>query len=157
MDLLYRRLWVLRTPCVPIRSIPAAVGLGVSRRFGTVTVKRSLVAGQMLGYADGVAETAEFCMIQGLICTSDGQTLLVGDGSNCRLRSVDIKTRTVTTLCGDGECENRDGVRLNARMKTVYQICFDRSRTGTGTSKPDSVLFLVTGGMIRRYDRETGP
>ncbi len=113
----------------------------------------SLIAGgESAGYKDGVGGDAMMYYPSGFLCTADGQTLHFSDGSNYRLRCVDLKTRTVTTVCGDGEYESRDGVGLDASFGSIQQICFDRSPT----TKPESVIFIATNSGVRRFDIATG-
>ncbi len=112
----------------------------------------SLVAGSADGgFADGVGGDARFRYVRGLLCTANVQTLYVCDGTNHRLRSVDLKSRTVKTICGDGDWESRDGVGLDAALKVPSGLCFDRS----SIVKPESALFITTQDGIRRFDIQT--
>jgi len=62
---------------------------------------------------DGVGEEALFCRPNGI--ASDGSSLYVADTCNQSIRRVDIATRTVTTLAGNGDGAGlRDGVGRNA-------------------------------------------
>ncbi len=113
----------------------------------------SLIAGGNLpGYNDGVGGAAIMYRVYGLICTSDAQTLYFSDGSNKRLRCVELKTRAVKTVCGDGSHSRRDGVGTNASFGETHQICFNRSPT----TKPDSVIFIASHPGVRRFDIATG-
>ncbi len=112
----------------------------------------SLIAGgESIGYKDGVGGDALMTSVYGLICTSDGQALYFSDGSNYRLRCVDLKTRTVKTICGDGRYAIRDGVGTAASFGPMHQICFDHSHT----TKPESVIFIATSNGVRRFDIAT--
>ncbi len=112
----------------------------------------SLIAGgPNPGCADGVGGAAKFACLYGLVCASDGQTLYASD-SNFRLRCVDLETRTVKTVCGDGADTRRDGVGTSSSFGALFQICFDRSPT----TKPDSVLFVASKFGVRRFDIATG-
>ncbi len=113
----------------------------------------SLIAGRTSeGYKDGVGGDVMLWFVYGLLCTRDGQTLYFSDGGNNRLRCVDLKTRTVTTVCGDGKNDRRDGVGVNASFSSPSQICFDRSPT----TKPESVIFIASSSEVRRFDIATG-
>ncbi len=113
----------------------------------------TLVAGSELsGFADGIGAAAKFQCIFGLMCTSGGDRLLAADFRNHRIRMVDIKTRAVTTIAGDGEALNRDGVGLKSSIVWPNRIAFDRSPT----VKPDSVLFITADQSIRRFEIHTG-
>ncbi len=90
--------------------------------------------------------------VKALLCTSDGQTLYFSDCGNNRLRCVDLKTRAVKTVCGDGQYSRRDGVGLNASFDSIHQICFDRSRT----TKSESVIFIASNRGVRRFDIASG-
>ena len=64
---------------------------------GTVTT----VAGSgNASFADGTDSEASFNQPAGLALFPDGQTLLVGDISNSRIRSIDLSTNAVSTLAG---------------------------------------------------------
>lgn len=64
---------------------------------GTVTT----VAGSgTASFADGPGSEASFNQPAGLALFPDGRTLLVGDISNARVRSIDLSTNTVSTLAG---------------------------------------------------------
>ena len=64
---------------------------------GTVTT----VAGSgNASFADGTGSEASFNQPAGLALFPDGQTLLVGDISNSRIRSIDLSTNAVSTLAG---------------------------------------------------------
>ncbi len=111
-----------------------------------------LVAGcAETGYVDGVGSAAQFSDVGGLLCGSDGQTLYVSDTDNLRLRTVDLKSRIVKTVCGDGEYSDRDGYGVDASIKSPYGMCFDRS----SLNAPESVLFVATAGGLRRFDTTT--
>ncbi len=113
----------------------------------------SLIAGDgMLGCADGVGSAARFSYPYGLLCTSSSSsststgtssssscepTLFVSDNGNTRLRSIDIKTRTVKSLGDTGWSPS--------------QLCFDRSPT----TKPESVIYIATPGGLQRFDLAT--
>ncbi len=109
----------------------------------------SLIAGStMYGAENGIGSAAMFCSVAGLICSEDGQTLYVSDCGACRLRSIDLKTRTVKTIAGQGV----DGIGLDASLHYAFQLCFDRSVS----VKPESVIWIATFIGLRRFDITTG-
>eukprot|EP01052_Picozoa_sp_SAG31_P015499 SAG31_NODE_998_length_10460_cov_255.143505_10_plen_308_part_00 len=57
---------------------------------------------------DGVGSSARFNCPRGLDLLG-AETLLVCDHSNHRIRAVDLRTRSVTTMAGDGQQGHRDG------------------------------------------------
>ncbi len=111
----------------------------------------SLIAGGLTGYKDAVGGEAKMLYIKSLLCTSDGQTLYFGDASNYRLRCVDLKTQAVTTVCGDGTNDPRNGVGVNPSLGPVHDICLIAPST-----KPESAIFIAAIGGIRRFDIATG-
>ncbi len=113
----------------------------------------SFVAGGESGYADGVGGAAQFACVDHLLCSVDGKTLFVSDTQNRRLRAVNPKTQSVTTVCGDGETETRDGVGLDASLARPFQLCFDRSPLTTAAG---SVIFIASRGGIRRFEVHSG-
>ncbi len=114
----------------------------------------SLIAGGPDGgryrYADGLSAVS---IVFGLLCTSDGRSLYFTDGAHHRLRCVDLKTQTVTTVCGNGMLPARpNGVGLKASLGLPQHLCFDRSPS----TKPESVIFITSPHGIRRFDIDTG-
>ncbi len=124
------------------------------RYWDTATDQVTLIAGDAKGgYVDGVGVKARFSSIHGLLCHPNGRTLFVCDALNHRIRMVDIASRLVTTIAGDGKTETRDGTGLKCSLHSPQQIVFDRSLN----VKPNSVLLITSGsGPIRRFNTETG-
>ncbi len=135
-----------------------------SVRYIDHLMRVSLVAGspEQAGYRDGHAtKKAQFHTIQGLIASRDGTRLIVADSLNHRIRMIDLTTRHVSTVAGDGTPESRDGVatedgRIGCPRKLVFY------RTGTGNSHSDKktaadggddqIVFITTSEGIRRLD-----
>ncbi len=108
-----------------------------------------LVAGSSSeGFADGIGAAARFDSVHGLVCSRDNTVLWVADMFNERIRSVDLNTKLVTTIAGDGEMKSTDGVGLNCSVYFPRRLTFDRSRT----VKSESVLFITSGRGLRRFD-----
>ncbi|MBA3939511.1 MAG: redoxin family protein [Planctomycetes bacterium] len=96
--------------------------------------------------ADGIGSAAAFNEPEGLALSEDGQTLFVCDRQNHALRAVDLATRAVTTLAGNGEQgndRNYQGPAKDARLNSPWDVV----RVGTQ-------LFIAMAGhhQIWSYD-----
>jgi DNA-binding beta-propeller fold protein YncE len=89
------------------------VAEGSSNRIRAVnakTGKTSLIAGSgTAGFVDGVGSAAQFNGPYTIDISGDGKTLYVADKYNHAVRAIDIATKNVTTLFGDGRIGLRDG------------------------------------------------
>ncbi len=104
------------------------------------------------GDADGVGTAARFSDIHGLIATANGRTLYATGNGHHRLKSIDLDTLRVETICGNGGDVNRDGVgTTTAALARPISLCFDRS-----AARAESVIFITAERCIRRFDIETG-
>ncbi len=113
----------------------------------------AVAGGERRGYADGVGEAAKFFVVAGLICTANAKTLYVSDSNNSRIRTIEVSTGSVRSVCGDGEGGFApDGVGLSASIDYPNEICFDRS----ASVKPESIIYMATHTGILRFDIETG-
>ena len=83
--------------------------------------------------ADGVGVSAGFYNPQGLAISPSGRILYVADLHNYRVRSVDLASSTVTTLCGT-RSGRADGVATRA--------AFNRPR-GLAITSDGSMLFVA--------------
>ncbi len=142
----------------PIHPLNFWVGdISSIRYVDTATDTVSLVAGSQKSgcFADGIGEAAEFDVVYDLVCTRAGDRLIVADLYNHRLRSVDIKSKEVTTLAGSGRRSGRndsyDGVGPNAGIRRPLKLTFDRSPL----IEAESALYLTSYGGIRRFDLTT--
>ncbi len=99
-----------------------------------------------------MGSSARFNCVTGLLCHPNGTTLFVADNANHRIRKVDLTSRSVTTIAGDGTYETRDGTGVKCSICTPRQLVFDRSPN----VKPNSVLLISSRKAIRRFDTETG-
>ncbi len=123
------------------------------RYWDSATDQVTLIAGdEKGGFVDGVGSNARFCQIAGLLCHPNGKTLFVCDSENHRIRKVDLTSRTVTTIAGDGKHDGRDGSGMNCSIFAPQQLGFDRSANVTS----NSVLFITSFLAIRRFDISTG-
>ncbi len=117
----------------------------------------SLFAGQKeAGSLDGVGANAQFDVVGCMVCTTTGTgdnkpRMFVADTNNHLIRSIDIKSRRVTTIVGDGENRSTDGVGLACSVRSPVCVVFDRSPS----VKRESVLFVASDHSIRRVDLQT--
>ena len=86
---------------------------GSNNRIRAVKVdtgQTSLVAGSgASGYKNGVGSNAQFNGPYTLDISDDGSTLYVADKYNHAIRAVNVHTKNVTTLVGNGKIGNREG------------------------------------------------
>ena len=96
------------------------------------------------GHADGVGTAAQFNGPIGIAVS--GGTLYVADLNNHRIRAVDIATKTVRNIAGDGTRESTNGIGTAARFSNP-----------TGIAVSGSTLYVSTRSLIRKLEyRETG-
>ncbi len=145
-----------RTACVdPLKPRNLYIGdMRTIRYWDARTGEVSTLAGNMSasGTADGVGIKASFYSISGVVCHPNGRTLWVADLGNNLIRMIDVVSRTVTAVAGDGANENRDGIGRKSSLKWPQQLVFDRS----SNVKPNSVLLITCIGGLRRFNIETG-
>lgn len=99
--------------------------------------------GSKPGHQDGTGTGSSFFGPEGLTYT--GSTLVVADTENSVLRSIDMKTRAVTTIAGvAGESGHASGVGTDARFDRPSDVHFD---------KESGDLFIADGSvLLRMYD-----
>lgn len=108
---------------------------------GTVT---SFAGSGVTGHLDGVGFASQFNGAQGL--ASDGVNLYVVEDNNRRVRAINITTRAVTTVAGDGVAGFLDGIAGAARFNEPFGIT------------TDGVSLFVADALnhrIRRIERAT--
>jgi DNA-binding beta-propeller fold protein YncE len=101
------------------------------------------------GFKDGVGEAAEFNAPHNLAVAPDG-AIYIADTSNHRVRKLDPKTRTVTTVAGGEKGYAGDGgPAAAARFNQAYHVALDAD----GKS-----LFVCDLGnrRVRKIDLATG-
>ncbi len=119
-----------------------------------------IAGGEKPGFADGVLVAAQFNTIYGIACTrsrtssgAGGERLYTTDSFNHRIRMIELKTCAVSTVCGDGKEEHRDGTGIaNTSLKRPRKLAFDRSPTVT----PDTILYITAPNVIRKLNIATG-
>lgn len=113
---------------------------------GKVTV---LAGSGTKGFADGVGEKAQFNAPHNLAVAPDG-AIYIADTLNHRVRKLDPKTRTVTTIAGGEKGFAGDGgPAKDARFDQAYHVALEPGGKG---------LFVCDLGnrRIRRIDLEAG-
>lgn len=75
-----------------------------------------LAGGGKAGLKDAVGGRALFHTPWGITLSSDGKTLYVADRGNHAIRAVDLSTRAVTTLTGNGRSGYRNGAFAQSRL-----------------------------------------
>jgi sugar lactone lactonase YvrE len=104
----------------------------------------STVAGaaDVAGYKDGIGNEALFSLPYGLAINAAGTHLFVGDLGNNRIRKIELATRQVTTIAGNGKPDSKDGNGLNAGIPGPGSMAFDQ----------DGNLYLTekSGGRVRK-------
>ena len=84
-----------------------------------------LAGSGMKGFADGVGEKAEFNAPHNLVVAPDGK-IYVADTLNHRVRKLDPKTGTVTTIAGGEKGYAGDGgPAKDARFNEAYHVALD--------------------------------
>lgn len=87
----------------------------------------STLSGGVSGYLDGDLTSAQFKSPSGITYDQKTDSLLVADLQNHRIRKIDLKTSTVSTLLGNGIEANIDGKGLNASFNGPAFISLDNS------------------------------
>ena len=114
------------------------------RKVNTSTGKTTFVAGSTKGFVDGKGSMAKFNGPYSIVLSKDEKTLYVTDKGNAAIRSVNMRTKQVTTLSGNGKGGYREGLFKNARFNLPEYI----------TLGPDNNLYIGEAGTnrIRKLD-----
>ncbi len=111
-----------------------------------------LVAGQeQQGKTDGTGERAQFHGVFGLVYQPNQRRLIVCDVWNNVVRAVNVDTKVVSTIAGNGSSELRAGFGLMSSIHFPRFLVFDRSAKVT----PESAVFIATLNGIARFDLDT--
>lgn len=96
------------------------------------------------GYIDGAGDVARFNTPTGLALSPDGAFLYVADTANNRIRRINLATRRVETVAGDGTFAGIDGPGHLAAFGAPIGLAFDT----------DGTLYVSEFGRnaIRRVD-----
>ncbi|MBX7220725.1 MAG: Ig-like domain-containing protein [Blastocatellia bacterium] len=115
-------------------------------RMDAVTGKQTVVAGGQKGFSGdgGLATSAAFSYVTGLSFDSAGN-LYVTDTGNERIRRVDVRTRIVTTIAGNGD---RNGTAEDGNLATkTYLHPLGKTVFDVGGN-----LLFADGFKVRRID-----
>ncbi len=96
------------------------------------------------GFIDGSLEVARFNIPTGMAISRDGMFLYVADTANNRIRRINLLTRRVETLAGNGDFGGLDGPGGLASLAQPIGVAID----------PNGVLYVSEFGAfrIRRID-----
>ena len=101
------------------------------------------------GHVDGAGADARFSSPTGIAVNETGTTLYVADSGNHRIRTIDIATKTVRTIAGDGTSGTKNGLGSAARFQRP---------TGIAVSAGTLYVTTLNAGLIRKLEyREVGP
>ncbi|EMJ97078.1 lipoprotein [Leptospira alstonii] len=89
----------------------------------------STISGGVLGYLDGDSASARFKSPLGIAYDRKTESLLAADLQDHRIRKIDLKSSTVSTLLGTGIGTDIDGNGLNASFYGPAHISLDNSGT----------------------------
>ena len=99
-------------------------------------------------HADGAGADARFSSPTGIAVNETGTTLYVADSGNHRIRAIDIATKTVRTIAGDGTSGTKNGLGTAARFQRP---------TGIAVSADTLYVTTINAGLIRKLEyREVG-
>ncbi|AVQ11755.1 Uncharacterized protein XB16_1423 [Leptospira santarosai] len=87
----------------------------------------STLSGGTLGYLDGDLTSAQFKSPLGITYNQKTDSLLVADLQDHRIRKIDLKNATVSTLVGNGIGADIDGNGLNASLNGPAFISLDNN------------------------------
>jgi len=99
------------------------------------------------GFKDGPLGLAQFYHPTGLLALPNGN-LVINDLGNARIRLVDFKQKTVSTLAGNGETGDRDGKGNQAQTGNIRSMAYLASQESVYFSQPET-------GSLRKLDLKT--
>jgi sugar lactone lactonase YvrE len=107
-------------------------------------IVETLAGNGVPGFADGIGPNTRFNTPTGLALSLDGQTLYVADTNNHRIRRIDLATRRVGTLAGNGDAGQDDGPPGESSFSQPIGLAVDS----------DGTLYVseVNNNDIRRID-----
>lgn len=97
-----------------------------------------------MGSDDGFGEKATFSLPYGVTINAAGTHLYVGDLSNNIIRRIDLATREVITIAGNGSSTRKDAAGLAAGIPSPGNLAFDQHGN----------LFITEkgGGKVRKME-----
>ena len=78
------------------------------------------------GHADGAGTAAQFSIPSGLAVS--GSILYVADNLNHRIRAIDLTSKAVTTIAGDGTAGYANGMAATARFRNPLDIAVSEDK-----------------------------
>ena len=115
------------------------------RQVDIATKTVSTIAGNGQGFADGIGQSAKFWFPYDIAVSRDGTTLFVADTRNRRVRQIDIATKTVSTIAGNGTSSRTDGVGEAASFQRIRAIALNSNATMLYVSDDNSVRQVNIG------------
>lgn len=110
------------------------------RTVSVATGRTALLAGTgQAGLKDGPAKQARFKRPVSLLLSSDGRTLYVVEWGNNAIRSINLITKQVTTVVGNGKAGYLDGKFAKGRLSLPNYLA----------QGPKDTLYLSEGGSLR--------
>jgi sugar lactone lactonase YvrE len=97
-------------------------------------------AGSSQGYLDATGTSAKFKAPTGICISPDGQYIYVADYSGHRIRRINITTKAVTTIAGNGTSGYLDSTGVSAKFSYPSGVCI---------SPDGSTLFVCDNGNSR--------
>ncbi len=112
----------------------------------------TVVAGSSVAdYADGVGEAAMFNSPWGVVLSPDGNHLYVAEYKGYRVRKINLTTKMVTTVAGDGNAGYADGTLAAAQFGRLRGIAI--SADGNTLYVNDLGVSVSTpGALVRKID-----
>lgn len=90
--------------------------------YDTTTGAGSQIAGSTRGFAEGVGTSAKFDNPRALVVSADGNFLYIADDQNDRVRLLNLATKEVTTVVGNGAHATTDGFGTSASLFWPYGL-----------------------------------
>ncbi len=110
------------------------------RTVNIATGNTALLAGTgKAGLKNGAAKQAQFKRPVSLLLSSNGRILYVVEWGNHAVRTIDLITKKVATLVGNGQAGFRDGSFANSRLSLPNYLAYG----------PKNMLYLSEGGSLR--------
>ena len=102
------------------------------------------------GFVDGPGVTARFNSPSGLISNGSGTLLYVADGSNSRVRTVDLigATHPVGTLAGTSTGGNCDGPVGTGQLRAPQSVAYYGGNVYVSDSRNNNIRRIDSGGNL---------